>query len=145
MSRNRQRRTCVVCGGQWSAVRPQRAPEVAINAAWHFLFCRMPAPPPPAVEIGQFDDAPIDKLPGDSRPLYKYIDDTSPEHSDNTSEGDDSDSEELDDDFARVEDEDWEITEKGGCSNPTLQCSLFLMSNPKTLLNNTIACDSILP
>ncbi|KAI0272918.1 RIO1-domain-containing protein [Russula aff. rugulosa BPL654] len=72
-----------------------------------------PPPPPPAVELGRFDDAPIDKLPEDFRQQYNHIDDTSPEHSDETSEGnDDFDSEELDGDFARVEDEDWEIAEK---------------------------------
>ncbi len=104
----------------------------------------MPAPPPPAVELeGQFDDAPIDKLPEDFRQQYNYIDDSSPEHSDDISEGDD-DSEELDD-FARVEDEDWEIAERGGCSNPTLQYLSLLIPHHKTLLNNTIACDSTLP
>ncbi|KAN0123286.1 RIO1 family domain containing protein [Russula decolorans] len=69
----------------------------------------------PAPELeGQFDDAPIDKLPEDLRQQYNYIDDTPPEHhSDDLSEGDDdSDSEELHDDFARVEDEDWEIAER---------------------------------
>ena len=125
-------------------------PEVGIIHAEQILhFCRMPAtppPPPPAVEFGRFDDAPIDKLPEDFRKQYNHIDDTSPEHSDETSEGnDDFDSEELDGDFARVEDEDWEIAEKGGCSNPTLQnFSFFDPPNHKTLLNNTIACDSIL-
>ena len=89
-----------------------------------FLFCRMPAP-----ELeGQFDDAPIDKLPKDIRQQYNYIDDTPSEHSDDISEGDDDfDSEELDYDHARVEDEDWEIAERGGCSNPTLQISPFLI------------------
>jgi hypothetical protein len=79
----------------------------------------MPAPPPAAVELeGQFDDAPIDKLPGDFRQQYNYVDDTP---SDDISEGDDDiDSEDLDDDFARVEDEDWEIAERGGSSDPTL-------------------------
>jgi RIO kinase 1 len=77
----------------------------------------------PAPELeGQFDDAPIDKFPEDFRQQCNYIDDTAPEHSDDISEDDsDSDSEELDDHFARVEDEDWEITERGGCSNLTLQ------------------------
>jgi hypothetical protein len=83
--------------------------------------------PAPKLE-GQFDDAPIDKLPEDSRQQYNRSDDTSPEHSDDISEGDDDfDSEELDNDFARVEDEDWEITERGGCSNPTLQNYSFLI------------------
>jgi hypothetical protein len=76
----------------------------------------MPAP-------GQFDDAPIDKFPEDFRQQCNYIDDTAPDHSDDISEDDDDDSdfEELDDHFARVEDEDWEIAERGGCSNLTLQ------------------------
>jgi hypothetical protein len=104
----------------------------------------------PAPELeGQFDDAPIDKLPEDLRQQYNYIDDTPPEHhSDDLSEGDDdSDSEELHDDFARVEDEDWEIAERGGCSkSDAAQISQFLIPpSHKTLLNNTIACDSILP
>jgi hypothetical protein len=105
----------------------------------------MPAPPP-AVELeGQFDDAPIDKLPEDFRQQYNYIDNSSLERSDDISEGDDGfDSEELDDDFARVEDEDWEIAERGGCSNPTIFFS-FLILHHKTLLNNTIACDSTSP
>jgi hypothetical protein len=83
----------------------------------------------PAPELeGQFDDAPIDKLPEDIRQQYNYIDDTPSEHSDDILEGDDdSDSEELDDDHARAEDEDWEIAERGGCSNPTLQISPFLI------------------
>jgi len=90
-----------------------------------FLIYRMPAP---QLE-GQFDDAPIDKLPEDFRQRYSYIDDTSPELSDDISEGDgDFDFEELDDDFARVEDEDWEIAERGGCSNPTLQILSFFDS-----------------
>jgi hypothetical protein len=81
----------------------------------------MPAPPsPPAVEFGQFNDAPVDKPPEDFRQQYNYIDDTSPEHSDDISEGDD-DFDSEDGGFARVEDEDWEVAEKGGCSNPTLQ------------------------
>ena len=104
--------------------------------------------PPPTTELeeGQFDDAPIDKLPKDFREQYNCIDDTPPEHADDVSEDDDDfDSEELDDDFARVEDEDWEIAERGGCSNPTLQNFSFLIPHHKTLLNSTIACDSILP
>ena len=122
-------------------------PEVAIiHAGQIFLFCRMPAPPPPAVELeGQFNDAPIDKLPEDFRQQHNYIDDTPPEHSDDTSEGDDSFTSEELDDFTRVEDEDWEIAERGGCSNPTLQIFSFLIPHHKTLLNSTIACDSILP
>jgi hypothetical protein len=83
--------------------------------------------PAPKLE-GQIDDAPIDKLPEDFRQQYNYVDDTSPEHSDDISEGDnDFDSEELNDAFARVEDEDWEITERGGCSNPTLKIFSFLI------------------
>lgn len=97
--------------------RSTRGPRLSF-----FLFCRMPAP-----ELeGQFDDAPIDKLPEDIRQQYSYIDDTPSEHSDDISEGDDDfDSEELDDYHARVEDEDWEIAERGGCSNLALQISPF--------------------
>jgi hypothetical protein len=110
--------------GGWSTVRLGRRNVPLSNLgrlspplSSFFLFCRMPAP-----ELeGKFDDA-IDKLTEDFQQQHNYIDDTPPEHSDDTSEGDDdSDSEEPDDDFARVEDEDWEITERGGCSNPTLQ------------------------
>ena len=81
----------------------------------------------PAPELeGQFDDAPIDKLPKDLRRQYNYIDDTPPEHSDDISDGDDDfDSEELHDDFARVEDEDWEITERGGCCYRIRHCQIF--------------------
>jgi RIO kinase 1 len=88
----------------------------------------MPAPPPPpAVEEGQFDDAPIDKLPEDFRQGVNYID-SSPEQSEDSSEGDDDF--DSDDDLARVEDEDWEIAERGGCSSPTL---LYLSSDPPSL------------
>lgn len=87
----------------------------------------MPAPPLAAeLEEGQFDDAPIDKLPEEVRQQHNYIDDSPQEHSDGISEGDDDfDFEELGDDFTRVEDEDWEIAERGECSNPTLQYFLF--------------------
>jgi hypothetical protein len=124
----------VVCGVDAASGRPQeralrpsgdscrdestRGPRSSL-----FLFLRMPAP-----ELeGQFDDAPIDKLPEGFRQQYNHIDDTSPELSDDISGADDDfDSEELDDAFARVEDEDWEIAERGGCSNSTLQnFSLF--------------------
>jgi hypothetical protein len=123
----------VACGVVWIAACATGGPaagmrQIAFGStrgpnSSSFLFCRMPAPE----HEGQFDDAPIDKLPEDVRQQYNYIDDTPPEHSDGTSEGDDDfDSEELDDDFARVEDEDWEIAERGGCSNPTLKfLSLF--------------------
>jgi hypothetical protein len=69
----------------------------------------MPAPPP-AVEEGQFDDAPIDRPP---RQEYN----TSSDRSEDSSEDDDDfdDSEEPDDDLTRVEDEDWETVEKGEC------------------------------
>ncbi len=104
----------------------------------------MPAPPPPAVEEVQFDDAPIDKLPEDVRQRYNYIDDTPEQSEDSSEDDDDFDSEEPDDDLARVEDEDWEIAETGRYSNPSL---LYFSLIPlyKTLLNSTIACDSILP
>jgi hypothetical protein len=83
----------------------------------------MPAPPPPpAVEEGQFDDAPTDRLPKGFR-QDNYSDDTAPEQSEDSSEGDDDF--DSDDDLARVEDEDWEIAERGGSSNPTLLCFSF--------------------
>lgn len=69
--------------------------------------------PPLIVEEGQFDDAPIDM---DVRQGYNYIDETRREHLEDSSEGDDSDdihSEGSEDDFTRVEDEDWEIAERG--------------------------------
>jgi hypothetical protein len=59
-----------------------------------------------SVEIGQFDDAP-------ARPGHAYIDDL-PESSDSDtplSEYSDLDDAEFDD--LRVEDEDWEISERG--------------------------------
>ena len=83
----------------------------------------MPTPPPPPVpaEEDQFDDAPIDRLREDFRQGDNYIDDTTLEQSADRSGGDDDfDSDELDDDLARVESEDWEIAERGTCSNPTL-------------------------
>jgi hypothetical protein len=84
----------------------------------------MPAPPPPpAIEEGQFDNAPTDKLPEDFRQGVNYIDDSSPDQSEDSSEGDDDF--DSDDDLARVEDEDWEIAERGECSNPMLQYFYF--------------------
>ena len=70
------------------------------------------APPPPAVKEGRFDDAPIDGS-GDN-----YNDDTHPGTVRDNSDGDDDF--DTDNDLARVEDEDWEIAKRGGCSNPTL-------------------------
>jgi hypothetical protein len=79
------------------------------------------ATPPPVIEQGQFDDAPIDH-PGSFRQGYGYIDETPPEQYESgeleSSEQDDTD--ESDDDFAQVEDEDWEIAERGRPSRSTL-------------------------
>jgi hypothetical protein len=79
----------------------------------------MPAPPPPpAVEEGEFDDAPIASHTEDNRGGDNYIDDT-PEQSEDISEDDDDFDSDEPDDLTRVEDEDWEIAERGTCSNPT--------------------------
>jgi len=80
----------------------------------------MPAPPP-AIEERQFDDTPIDKLPEDFRQQFNYVDETPSDSDDISDGGDDFRSDEPDDDLARVEDEDWEITERGRCSNLALQ------------------------
>ncbi|KAI0247125.1 RIO1 family-domain-containing protein [Lactifluus subvellereus] len=67
----------------------------------------------PAVEDGQFDDAPIDSHPESSQRRYNYIDDTPLEPSEDSSEGDDDlFSEGSQDGIARAEDEDWEIAER---------------------------------
>ena len=77
------------------------------------------APPPPVIEQGQFDDAIIDH-PEDFRQRYNYIDETPPEQSESEElESSDSEDSESDDDFAQVEDEDWEIAERGKPSRPT--------------------------
>jgi hypothetical protein len=80
----------------------------------------MPAPPPPAVEEGQFEDAPIDRHPDDYRGGDNYIDDTPSEQSEDSSEEDDDFDSDDPDTLARVEDEDWEIAERGTRQNPTL-------------------------
>jgi RIO kinase 1 len=72
----------------------------------------MPAPPP--VVEGQFDDPP-DRHPEGYRQENNEI---VPEQLEVSSESDDDDdddihTEESDDDFTRVEDEDWEIAERG--------------------------------
>jgi hypothetical protein len=90
----------------------------------------MPAPPPPpAIEEGQFDDAPVDKLPQDLRQGYNYIDHTPPEQSEDSSDDDDDDfdSEEPDDDLTRVEDEDWEIAERGKYETRRYCISLLIL------------------
>ena len=72
--------------------------------------------PPLIVEEGQFDDAPIDILPADVRQGHNYIDETRWDQLEDSSEGDDSDgihSVGSEDDRTRVEDEDWEIAERG--------------------------------
>jgi hypothetical protein len=78
-------------------------------------FSRMPMPPL-IVEEGQFDDAPIDIHPEDVRQGYNYIDETRRDQLEDGSDGDGSGdiySEGSEDDFTRVEDEDWEIAERG--------------------------------
>jgi hypothetical protein len=71
--------------------------------------------PPLIVQGGQFDDAPIG-IHEDVRQGYNYIDETRWDQLEDSSEGDDSDdihSEGSEEDFTRVEDEDWEIAERG--------------------------------
>ncbi|KAI0304524.1 RIO1-domain-containing protein [Multifurca ochricompacta] len=75
----------------------------------------MPSPLP-VIENGQFDDPPTEGHPYNSREGYNFIDDTALEQFDHESEEDDDDddllSNALDDGLARVEDEDWEISER---------------------------------
>jgi len=76
---------------------------------------------PIVVEEGQFDDAADDMHSEGVRQGYNYIDETRLEQIEDSSEGDDdvySESEESDDDLTRVEDEDWEIAERGTRLNP---------------------------
>ena len=90
--------------------------------------------PTEPVEDGQFDDAPEDALtvpaqpvtqpaivPVDPRGGHTYIDDDAPQEAgidldwsdeDDISE-DEDDEDEFEDGMARVEDEDWEIAERG--------------------------------
>jgi hypothetical protein len=99
----------------------------------------------PAVEDGQFDDAPMDSHPERSLRQYNYIDDTPLEQSEDSSEGDDDiHSEDLDDSFARVEDEDWEIAERGKKRESYTTIPSVLIFLHKILPNNTIVCDNIL-
>jgi len=70
----------------------------------------------PVVEEGQFDDAPDDMHPEGVRQGHSYMDETLLEQIEDSSEGDSdvySESEDSDDDLTRVEDEDWEIAERG--------------------------------
>lgn len=77
----------------------------------------------PVVEEGQFDDAPTGIHPHDVRQGFNYVDETPLEPSEDSSEdsedGDDPLSEGSDGDFTRVEDEDWEIAERGTSLNPS--------------------------
>ena len=76
----------------------------------------------PVVEEGQFHDAPDDMHPENIRQGYNYIDGTPLEQMEDSSEGDSdvySEFEESDDDLTRVEDEDWEIAERGTRLNPS--------------------------
>ena len=91
--------------------------------------------PTEPIEDGQFDDAPEDAqtvpsvepvsqpavVPVDPRGGHTYIDDDAPQEAeinlywseeDDVSEDDDDD-DEFEDGMARVEDEDWEIAERG--------------------------------
>jgi hypothetical protein len=76
----------------------------------------------PIVDEGQFDDAADNMHPKGVRQGYNYIDETRLEQIGDSSECDDdvySESEESGDDSTRVEDEDWEIAERGTCLNPS--------------------------
>ena len=84
----------------------------------------------PTVEEGQFDDAPDDMHPEGVR-QRNDIDETSIEQIEDSSEGDNgvySESEDSDDDL-RVEDEDWEIAERGTLLNPSPLCFSFDISS----------------
>lgn len=84
----------------------------------------------PTVEEGQFDDAPDDMHPEGVR-QRNDIDETSIEQIEDSSEGDNgvySESEDSDDDL-RVEDEDWEIAERGTRLNPSPLCFSFDISS----------------
>ena len=70
----------------------------------------------PIVEEGQSDGPADDMHPEGVRQGCNYIDETHLEQIEDSSEGDDdvySETEESDDDLTRVEDEDWEIAERG--------------------------------
>lgn len=84
----------------------------------------MPMPPvaEPAIEDGQFDDAPeeLAGLPSSQQHVqsnvrdgHSYVDEAVLEWSDESPEEEDTEDEEGSDEFNRVEDEDWEIAEKG--------------------------------
>ena len=77
-------------------------------------LCRMSTP--------IVEDAADDMHPGGVRQGYNYIDEIRLGQIEDSSEGDDdvySESEESDDDLTRVEDEDWEIAERGTRLNPS--------------------------
>jgi hypothetical protein len=72
------------------------------------------------IEQGQFDDPLTDRHPEGILRGYDYIDEALLEQVEEDSEGDDHTySEGSDDDFTRVEDEDWEIAEKGKRLDPS--------------------------
>ena len=74
----------------------------------------------PTVEEGQFDDAPDHMHPEGVRQGHNDIDETPIEQIEDSSGDNDvySESEDSDDDL-RVEDEDWEIAERGTCLDPS--------------------------
>lgn len=90
----------------------------------------MPVPIEPLIEDGQFDDAPedlpIEQAP-DPRTGFNHIDEPEAvlDWSDELSEEDEDDLEEDDADFDRAEDEDWEITERGGSASSVLQTRIL--------------------
>lgn len=103
-------------------------------------------PPPVPAEEDQFDDAPIDRLREDFRQGDDYIDDTTLEQSADRSGGDD--------DFLTLTSSTttWlglrvktGKSQKGVRARIRRYCISLLVPLHKTLLNNTIACDSTLP
>jgi hypothetical protein len=90
------------------------------------------SPPVVRVEEGQFDDAPVDVHPEDVRQGYNYIDEAPLDQLEDSSEGDDSDDIHSEDGFTvtRVEDEDWEIAERGAhLDRSPLYCSSDVFSS----------------
>lgn len=90
----------------------------------------MPMPPiaEPTIEDGQFDDAPEEvsgllssqqNFQPNLRDGHSYVDEAILEWSDESpDDAEDTEDEDGSDEFNRVEDEDWEIAEKGtSCSN----------------------------
>jgi len=95
------------------------------------------------VDIGQFDDAPDSATAPHThfRGDYPYIDSLT--HDSDDSEDSDYDEDSLDDEYDtnRVEDEDWEIAERG--THFFIQVLVKLNAMPKISQSNIIAFDSM--